>query len=116
MELREERRGDVAILSLSGRVMSGPDVFPFHDHIKGLAAEGIHKVVIDLAGVSWFGSAMLGVMTSGLVTLQSKGGGMMLTGITPTITKILVATRLDGVFQTRETVDEAVNSFEIQPS
>ena len=36
MRIDEEIRDDVAVLRVSGALMSGPDVAPFHDHIKWL--------------------------------------------------------------------------------
>ena len=37
MRISEKNRGDVAVLTLSGELMSGPEVAPFQDHIKKLA-------------------------------------------------------------------------------
>ena len=36
MKIREEIRDNVAVLTLSGNLMSGPEVAPFHDYIKRL--------------------------------------------------------------------------------
>ena len=73
MNLREEIKDDIAIITLTGELMDGPDVMPFHDHIKQLVASGTNRVIVDFSAVRWFGSAMLGVLTASLATCQSSG-------------------------------------------
>ena len=115
MRINEEIREDVAVLTIAGALMSGPDVSEFHDHIKKLSRDGINKVVADFAKVKWFGSSMLGVMTASLTTLRNEGGDLRLTGITKRIESIMMVTRLAGIFRTLETVDRAVASFKTEP-
>ena len=115
MRIKEEIREDVAVLSVSGPLMSGPDVAPFHDHIKRLAMDGVTRVVVDFSRVKWFGSAMLGVLTASLSTLRKEGGDLRLTGIVRKIQSIMMVTRLAGIFRTLDTVDRAVASFKTQP-
>ena len=115
MNIKEEIRGDVAVLTVSGSLMSGPEVGPFHDHIKKLVNDGLSQVVVDFSKVKWFGSAMLGVITAALTTTRSAGGDVRLTGITKKIESILIVTRLASIFRIIETVDRAVASYKTQP-
>ena len=115
MKIREDIRRDVAVLTVTGSLMNGPDVAPFHDYVKKLAESGITKVVVDFSKVKWFGSSMLGVLTASLTTLRNEGGDLRLTGITRKIESILMVTKLSAIFQTMETVDRAVASFQTRP-
>jgi len=115
MNIKEEIREDIAVLTVTGALMSGPDVAAFHDHIKRMVKDGLNKVVVDFAKVKWFGSAMLGVMTASLTTLRNEGGDLRLTGITKKIESIMMVTRLAGIFRTLDSVDRAVASFTTQP-
>ena len=115
MNIKEEIREDVAILSVTGALMSGPEVAPFQDHIKRLVKDGIKNVVVDFSKVKWFGSSMLGVLTASLTTLRSEGGDLRLTGVTKKIESIMMVTRLAGIFRTLDSVDRAVASFKTQP-
>ncbi len=115
MRIKEEIREDVAVLTLSGALMSGPEVAPFQDHVKRLVKDGITNVVVDFSKVKWFGSSMLGVLTASLTTLRNEGGDLRLTGITKKIESILMVTRLAGIFRTLDTVDRAAASFKTQP-
>ena len=115
MRIDEEIRNDVAVLKVSGPLMSGPDVTPFHDHIKNLIKDGISRIVVDFSKVKWFGSAMLGVLIASLTTVRNAGGDLRLTGITEKIDSILMVTQLAGIFRTLDSVDRAVASFQTQP-
>ena len=85
MKINEDIRGDVAVLSVSGALMSGPEVTRFHDHVKMLLKDGITNLVVDFSKVKWFGSAMLGVLAASLASLRAEGGDLRLTGITKKI-------------------------------
>ena len=115
MNIKEEIRDNVAVLTVTGALMSGPEVGPFQDHVKRLVKDGIKNVVVDFSKVKWFGSSMLGVLTASLTTLRNEGGDLRLTGITKKIESIMMVTRLSGIFRTIDTVDRAVASFSTQP-
>lgn len=115
LKIDEDIRDNVAILSISGALMSGPEVSEFHEHIKRLVKDGIVNVVADFSKVKWFGSSMLGVMTASLTTLRNEGGDLRLTGITKKIESILMVTQLASIFRTVDTVDRAVASFTTHP-
>lgn len=111
MNLREEIKDDISIITLTGELMDGPDVMPFHDHIKQLVASGTNRVIVDFSAVRWFGSAMLGVLTASLATVKAAGGDLRLVGITRRIESILMVTSLASAFQTFRTLNRAMVSF-----
>ncbi len=115
MRIREDVRKDVAVLTVTGTLMSGPEVAPFHDHVKQLVERGINRIVVDLSKPAWCGSAMLGVLVASLSTVRNAGGDLRLAGIRERIRSLFVVTQLAEVFQTADTVDRAVASFETQP-
>jgi anti-sigma B factor antagonist len=92
--------------------MSGPEVAPFHEHVKKLGDTGLKKIVVDFSRVKWFGSSMLGVLTASLSTVRTDGGDVRLAGVVDKIESILMVTQLASIFRTFRTVDEAVGSFE----
>ena len=115
MKIDETIQGKVAILTIHGALMSGPEVGAFHDHVKRLIRDGISQAAVNFEHVKWFGSAMLGVMTAALASARKEGGDIRLTGVTKKIESILMVTKLAAVFKTVDTVDRAVASFETQP-
>jgi anti-sigma B factor antagonist len=112
MHIDEQIRDDVAVLTVSKAVATGPDVAPFHDQVKGLVRDGIRKVVVDFSQVRWCGSAMLGTLVASLTTLRNAGGDLRLAGLTERMDSILAVTYLAGIFKTLDTVDRAVASFQ----
>ena len=115
MELKEEMRGDVAVITLTSETISGPEVSGLHDRVKGLVREGFKKVVVDLGRVRWFGSAMLGVLVASLTTLRNAEGDLRLANVAKRVDSIFAVTQLAGLFATYESVDRAVSSFLIKP-
>ena len=111
MKISDRNYDGVVVLTLSGELMSGPEVAPFQDHVKQLLDGGTKNVVVDFSKVRWFGSAMLGVLTASLTSLRGEGGDLRLTGVTKKIESILMVTQLANIFKTFDSVDAAVASF-----
>ena len=41
MKIKEKIEGDVAVLTISGNMMGGPETMTLHDKVKSLGADGI---------------------------------------------------------------------------
>ena len=111
MQFDVTKTEDVVILSIRGTVKSGAELAQFREKIKELIESGLTSVVVDFSQVRWFGSAMLGVLIASLTSLRNAGGDLRLTGITKKIENILNVTHLTGIFQTLDSVDQAVESY-----
>ncbi len=111
MKIKERIEGDIAVLTLSGNMMGGPETTALHDRVKSLIADGIKKVVIDLKGVKWMNSSGLGVLMSCMTSLETAGGKLKLASVTDKVQSILMITKLIGLFDTYETAERAVASF-----
>jgi anti-sigma B factor antagonist len=116
MEIKEDIRGDVAVLFLSGKMMGGPDTMKVHEHVKGLIADGIRKLVIDLGGVKWLNSSGMGALIMCLTSVKNAGGQLKLSAITEKVESLLMITHLMTVFETVETADRAVATMAAQAS
>ena len=112
MKIKEKIDGSVAILTLSGKMMGGPETQSVHDHIKGLISDGIINVVIDLGDVKWMNSSGLGSLMAGLTTLRGSGGDLKLVHVPDRVKRPIEITKLDQVIKMYESLDEAVTSFE----
>ena len=111
MEIREEIKDGVAVITVVGELIAGAEVSAFHARIKELAQQGIIHIVVDFEGVKWFGSAMLGVLAASYATLQSVDGDICLTGVNEKVDSILRVTRLGTIFTCFDTKEEAISSF-----
>ncbi|NIV13793.1 MAG: STAS domain-containing protein, partial [Aliifodinibius sp.] len=82
MKIKEKMEGDVAVLTVSGNMMGGPETSVLHDKVKSLISEGLSKVVIDIKGVKWMNSSGLGVIMACMTSLQQAGGKLKLASVT----------------------------------
>jgi len=113
MKIAQQMHGDVAVLSLSFTLFgsSAPDSQEFKDQVYQLLDAGVTKFVIDMKSVKRMDSTGIGVLISALTSVRKKGGAFKLAAVNDTMESILVMTKLDSVFETHKTTDEAAQSF-----
>lgn len=111
MRIKEKFDKNVAILTVSGNMMGGPDTIALHEKVKSLIADGIKNIVIDLKGVKWMNSSGLGVLMSCYGSLTSAGGQLKLAGVAEKVQSIFLITKMIEFFETYENADRAVGSF-----
>ena len=108
MKIKEKIESHVAILSLSGKMMGGPETTQLHDRIRSLINDKIIKVVIDLRGVKWINSSGLGVLMATHTTLKNAGGELKLANVNEPVENLLMRTQLMRIFDTYESIDRAL--------
>ncbi len=111
MKMTESESGGVVILELSGKIMGGPDATLLNDKLHELIEAGKTKVVANLKGVNWMNSSGLGILIGGLTTMRNSGGDLKLANITDRIQSLLMITKLLTVFESFDTIDQAIESF-----
>ncbi len=111
MKIKEKIEGDVAVLTITGNMMGGPETMALHEKVKSLGADEIKRVVIDLKGVKWMNSSGLGVLMACMSTLNNTGGKLKLASVTEKVKSLLVITQLMRIFDTFESAERAVASF-----
>ena len=111
MGVKEKFVKDVAIVSVSGKLMGGDGTKAIHDHVKSLVADNVRKVVIDLSKVKWMNSQGIGTLMACYTTLRNCGGNLKLTGATEKVNNLLVITQVITIFKHYETVDRAIAAF-----
>ena len=104
--------GDVAVLTLAGRLVVEDIESPLRTEIDRLVSDSHVKLVLDLAAVSYIDSAGLGLMVAKFVSMRSRGGDLRLVHPTPRSMHLMTITSLATVFETYASEDAAVRSFE----
>jgi len=112
MKIKEKIENHVAVLTLSGKMMGGPETTALHDHIRGLINDGMKNIVIDLGEVKWMNSSGMGVLMAAMTTLSNSGGSLVLARVTEKVKSLLIITQLIKIFTTFETVERAIASFD----
>ncbi|HVP06226.1 MAG TPA: STAS domain-containing protein [Candidatus Acidoferrum sp.] len=110
MKFEDSLKGDIVVLSVSGKIMGGEEITLFHGRIHEYLSQNKKKVIIDLAKVEWMSSVGLGMLISALTAVKNAGGRLVLANITK-IESILTITRLMGVFEHYDSLDDAIKSY-----
>ncbi|MCP4143820.1 MAG: STAS domain-containing protein [bacterium] len=111
MKISKSAHDSIMVLKLSGKIMGGSDHDLFHDEIKGLVADGIVDVVLNMHKVNWINSTGLGVLVSGYHTVKKNEGSMKICEVSDRIDSILNITQLKLVFDTYDSEAEALESY-----
>lgn len=69
------------------------------------------NVVLDLPGLQYMDSAGLGSLLRAYVAAQKYGGKLVLAGLLPRVRDLLQLTKIEPLFPSYPTVEEAVASF-----
>jgi len=111
MAVKEKILEDVAVVTVSGKLMGGNETKEVHEKVKGLITKGIKKVVIDMSKVKWLNSVGIGSIMACYTSLLNAGGDLRLSGITKKVKHIFMITQIITIFKDFETVEEAIASF-----
>ena len=111
MKITQREVGNAVILDLNGKLTGGPDADTFRDVFKSLIDQGKKNVVVNLEKVSWINSTGLGILISGYTSVRRAGGDLVVMHASDRIESILYVTKLNLLFKSFESEDEAVKSF-----
>ncbi|HTT65394.1 MAG TPA: STAS domain-containing protein [Bryobacteraceae bacterium] len=104
---KEVAPGMVAI-SLEGSVMRGPEGERIETVLNGLLAQGLRRVVFDMAGVKRIDSTGIGRFIYCLNKIQENGGRLWMAGAQGYVRECFRVTRLDTIFQFCGSVEDAL--------
>ena len=97
----------VAVLRCRGRLnMVAAD--RLNIALNRLLEAGRHRIVVDLAGVSFIDSSCLGALIAGLKKARHANGDLRICGAQPAVLTVLSLTNLDRVLPNYETVELAM--------
>ena len=111
MKLNDRIQDDIVILEPKGKIMGGPDASLLHDKLHDYIEQNKKKVIIDLGKVDWMNSTGLGILISGLTNIRNNNGELKLANLTKKVQSLLTITKLVSVFDTYDSIEEAVESF-----
>jgi anti-sigma B factor antagonist len=97
------------ILELSGEIdmYSSPDL---REELMKLLKKKLPALSIDLQGVSYIDSSGIATFVEGLKCMKSYGGRLQFFRVPASIREIFKFSKLDGVFEMYDNIDDAANS------
>jgi len=114
MKYKIEEKFNCVVITLKGNIMGGPAAVTFRDDLHELIEKGKTNVIVDLGKVKFMNSSGLGILIGGLTTMRNAGGNLAICQADKKIENLLVVTQLITVFDHYRTLDEAVESYQIE--
>ncbi len=100
--------GDVHVLAPKKNLVGKDETQDLLAAVDELAAKGTPKVIVDLGKISYVNSVGLGSLVRARTTCNNREGWFRLARVGNRINAIFMVTKLVLVFDTFETVEEAV--------
>ena len=107
MEITEEKRGNVNIVGLHGR-LDGTTSPGVEERLLALTAQGEVRIAFDLSGLSYISSAGLRVLMLVAKQVRSGGGRLALAALTDNVHEIFKIAGFTQLFSVYQTLDEAL--------
>jgi anti-sigma B factor antagonist len=111
LEVSDRRIGDVAVVTVQGRLIADQRACPFCDRVDELLAAGVRKFLIDLSHTNSIDSAGVGALVWKYRTVTGRGGSFKLLRPGDRVRKVLGIARLDTVFEIFDSEASAVAGF-----
>ena len=110
MKITVSEKNGVSIVSISGKMMGGPDTGELDEKLYALLGKGTKIAVIDLAQAEWINSSGLSILIHHYKKFRDAGGELRLANLTDKIERIMVISRLSEVFRVYDSTEDAVKS------
>jgi anti-sigma B factor antagonist len=111
----EHRRVDgIHVVACAGRIVEGAESEAVRQYLDDLLQYG-PKIIMNVGAVDFVDSSGLGLLVRYTMRARNNSGAFRLCAVTPKLSALLKATRLDGVFDAHETEAEAIAGFYERP-
>jgi anti-anti-sigma factor len=110
LKLDVSKRGDVAVVYCSGRIVFGQEVDELRLTVLSLLKE-TNRVVLHLGGIAQIDSEGLAALVGLFISARNRGGELKVAHPSPKSGNLLHMTRLDEIFGSYKSEEEAIASF-----
>jgi len=113
MEFKAEKYSDVTVVHVFLTRATLAKAVSFKDYVSELVNSGANKFVIDLSICEYIDSTFLGAMVAVLKKVNSLNGDLRLVYNKEVPSLLFVLTRMDKVFKTFASLDDALASYNV---
>jgi anti-sigma B factor antagonist len=103
--------GDVTILDLQGKATLGVDCDLLTGHLQMLIANGVRKLLLNLADLTQLDSSAISAITGTYVSLRCQGGSLKLLRPSDRVRAVLKVIHLLDIIPAFEDEPQALASF-----
>jgi anti-sigma B factor antagonist len=111
LQISIRESGDITILDLQGRATIGADSDLLNSHLQRLVANGVQKLLLNLADLTQLDSSSISAITKTYVSLGRQGGSLKLLRPSGRVRAVLRVVRLPDIIPTFEDEAQALASF-----
>jgi anti-sigma B factor antagonist len=111
LKVATRMEGGVAVITLSGRLVGGPDADEVREAVRERIEAGTRRVLVDIGEVTWINSTGLGILITARAIAAGAGAALKLSRVSHRVRQLFMVTRLHQVFDAYETNEEALRSF-----
>ncbi len=101
----------IGIIEIKGSLVGDKETDDFRDAYTDLIEQGVHYLVINLKKVNYINSSGIGTLIGAHAAYQRIGGEVILAGLSNSIHNLLVVTKLVDIFDTYDTVEQAMSKI-----
>jgi len=112
LNIIERHNQNVTILDLTGKIKIGDEIGKLGMALQVVAADGKKRILLNMAGVSYIDSSGLGELIAVYHAVKRRGGELKLLHLTDRVSELMVITKLLTVFDSFDSEEEAVGSFQ----
>jgi anti-sigma B factor antagonist len=109
MNLDKDARGDVTILTPRKNLQGGEETRDLQQAVQEIVSKGVPKIVIDLGKISYLNSVGLGALVGAHTSCSNRQGWLRIARVGNRIKNLFLVTKLTLVFDSYDSVDEAID-------
>jgi anti-sigma B factor antagonist len=111
LEISIRESEGVTIVDLEGRASIGPNTDRLDHELRELAAAGVRKILVNLAGLTMIDSSGIATIAGTYVSLAREGGSLKLMRPSDRVREVLTVMRILNSIPTFEDEAAALASF-----
>ncbi len=111
MKTNVTEQDGVAIITISGKMVGGPDTGELDEKLYALLGRGVKLAVIDLTRCEWINSSGLSILIFHYKKFRDVGGELALASLDGKVYRIMIISRLTEVFRVFNSVAGAMKGL-----
>ena len=113
VKIFHDPKNNIYIVSASGKLMSPKEVEELTSNFRLLRDKNINRIVLNLQDMEWMGSIGLGALITCITTMRNAGGDVYLCNLNEKLKSIISITQLDQIFRIFDSIESAVQHFNV---
>ncbi|MCB9174988.1 MAG: STAS domain-containing protein [Flavobacteriales bacterium] len=102
-----KKDNNLLIIALQGNLIGKEQVGELFNEIDFELNEGVENIIIDLEDMQYLNSTGLSIFIQILTKVRNNGGDVVVVNVPEKINKLLVITKLNSVFNIKDSVENA---------